>query len=177
MSIQCIRLLELSFLGNEIAIGIEIDAGGRMPCSNLGAYRKTIDIQFLVSKRHISSIPIAMPIAIPISIRIILTRGHGFRGSRLGTTGQTFRSRLNTPGAPVQRGEHPGIPAFQHPGPLLHLVLPIHGLEPVCVAVLDPALAGDLENPAVDIVEQVRVALAQGNADGLVGQVFRDRLK
>jgi hypothetical protein len=37
--------------------------------SNNIIYRKTRDIQFLVSKRHIPSIPIA----IPISIWIILT--------------------------------------------------------------------------------------------------------
>ncbi len=69
MSVQCIRLLGFSFFGIEIAIGIGIDAVGGLILSNNVIYRKTIDIQFLVSKRHISSIPIA----IPISIWIILT--------------------------------------------------------------------------------------------------------
>ena len=37
MSVQCIRLLGFSFFGIEIAIGIEIDAVGRLILSNLGA--------------------------------------------------------------------------------------------------------------------------------------------
>jgi len=61
-------LVGLSLLGIEIAVGIDIDARGRVPCSNLIVYRKTIDIQFLVSNRHISSIPTAISIAIPIWI-------------------------------------------------------------------------------------------------------------
>ena len=72
MSVQCIRSLGFVFFGIEIAIGIEIDAVDFLILSNLVSYSAETAEQFFVSKRHISSIPIA----ILISIWMILSTGY-----------------------------------------------------------------------------------------------------
>ncbi|MDY6822651.1 MAG: hypothetical protein SWH68_02475 [Thermodesulfobacteriota bacterium] len=73
-------MLGFSFFGIEIAIGIGIDAAGRLILSNLVASSaETVEhrghpvefiLQFLVSRRNISSIPIAIPISIWIIPKI-----------------------------------------------------------------------------------------------------------
>ncbi|MDY6824568.1 MAG: hypothetical protein SWH68_12345, partial [Thermodesulfobacteriota bacterium] len=93
--------LGFSFFKIEIAIGIGIDAVGRLILSNLVASSaETAEhrghsvefIQFLVSKRHISLIPIAIPISIWIIPTTEYTEGHGRNGySQVQPSGQMVR--------------------------------------------------------------------------------------